>query len=517
MEPEKQSVFEELDRITASEDFRNKPVMRKLLAYLVTECVEGRSDQIKGYTIGLDVFGQGNSFDPNRSALVRNNAVRLRALLKTYYLGIGKKDPVVIDIPKGKYVPQFSTNNAGGKDLSGVEISTARASRPPTVGVLPFRNRTHHSKLNYLATGFSRELADALTKFEFRVLCFDEQFEGDALRDKGVEFLVAGDVAAVGNQVKVSFRLVNAMDGSQLWGESVRFNIEEDDLFEIQERVTGRVASLVGGEYGRVNQFRYQAMLSSRPRSLSEHDILLKHYHHVTVLTDESMVAFHDEVFAALEKDPDSAVLNAIASGFYQNMWAFSGANDDHALQQFARLAEKAYSLNPNHQVVLSNLGGKCFIFNEKDRFIRLYEQSREWLANSPLRLGSWALHMCLFGEWERGKKLLDKVFENNLHVPLWLHGINCLYYFRLHDYETALVEANKFQIPGLFWGPAYRIAVLAHLGRLPEAKKEFATLLEWRPDFVENGRRLMGCYIREDGLLDQILEGFENIGVKLA
>ncbi len=52
-QPAKHDVIQELDRITGSEDFRSKPVMRKLLEYLVTESVEGRSDLIKGYSIAL--------------------------------------------------------------------------------------------------------------------------------------------------------------------------------------------------------------------------------------------------------------------------------------------------------------------------------------------------------------------------------------------------------------------------------------------------------------------------------
>ncbi len=528
MNPEKDSVIEELARITASEDFRSKPVMRKLLKYLVTESVEGRSDQIKGYSIGLDVFGQGSGFDPNRSALVRNNAVRLRALLRTYYLGEGRNNPLLIEIPRGNYVPQFRANRIEANDVSAVDkqpvpySSDSEASGPPTIGVLPFVNETNDSKYDYLASGFSRELADALTKFDFRVIGLSPKLPEDDTQvnaDHGTrsDFVVSGDIAAFGSQVKISVRLINAKDGAQLWGDRVRFSVEQDDLFDVQEQVTARIASLIGGEYGEVNQFRYQEMLRSRPQSLAEQDIALKHYHHVTVLTDESMAAFHEEVFAALEREPESAVLNAIASGFYLNIWAFSGADDEQALQEFARLAEKAYNLNPNHQAVLSNLAGKCFIFGEKDRFLRLFEQSRSGAANSPLRLGAWGMYLCLLGEWERGKKILDSVFEFNLHVPLWLHGTTFLYYFRLHDYEAALAEANKFQIPGLFWPAAYRATVLAHLGRVAEARKEFETLLEWRPDFEEKGRRLMACYIRDQDLLEQIVEGFRKIGVTLA
>ena len=66
MESEKPLIVEELDRICASSEFSSKPVMRRLLAYLITEHLEGRSAEIKGYTIALNVFGQGERFDADR-------------------------------------------------------------------------------------------------------------------------------------------------------------------------------------------------------------------------------------------------------------------------------------------------------------------------------------------------------------------------------------------------------------------------------------------------------------------
>lgn len=525
MELEKRKIIEELDRVNASEGFRSKPVMRKLLAYLVNECIEGRSDHIKGYSIGLDVFGRGDDFDPGRSALVRNNAVRLRGLLKTYYLGEGARDPVVIEIPKGRYVPQFTSRGISGarEGLTHAPRTAADADRrPPGVAVLPFKNLSSDRRLDFLATGFPQALSDALTRFDdMRVIGMSRRADLDAsatrfadeIRNKGVGFLVEGEIQAFDAEVKISFRLVNTADESQLWGDGFRFDMEKDNLFDVEERITGRIASLIGGEYGRVNQFRHQAMLDSRPRSLNEQEVLLKHYHHVSVLTEESMMELHKAISEALEREPDSALLNAIASAYYQNVWAFSGPDADEALQEFVRLIEKAYALNPNHQLVLTGMGGKCFVFDERDRFFELFERSKEWLANSPLRLGAWAMHICLFGEWERGKKLLDQVFENNVLVPLWLHGITFLYHYRLHDYETALVEANKYRIPGLFWGPAFRSAALGQLGRLDEAEEEYAALLECRPDFKEKGRWLMGCYIKETSLLEHVLDGFAKIG----
>ena len=52
--------YEVLERVCASSEFADKPLMRKLLAYLVTEYVEDRSDRIKGSTIAVDVFNRAS-------------------------------------------------------------------------------------------------------------------------------------------------------------------------------------------------------------------------------------------------------------------------------------------------------------------------------------------------------------------------------------------------------------------------------------------------------------------------
>ena len=328
---EKERIVEELDRVSASAEFRSKPVMKKLLSYLVTECVEGRAEQIKGYSIGVDVFGHGAGFEPDAGALVRNNAVRLRGLLKTYYLGDGKHDPIVIDIPKGRYIPRFTENRVPDKERAATGgARKVGVPGPAVIAVLPFKNLSNDTELRFLASGFSHALSDALTKYEdLRVIGASQFVEdgtsADEISSKGIGFLIDGEVQPFRTAIKISLRLLHAADRSQLWGDSFRFDNERDDLFEIQERISGRVASLIGGEYGHVNRFRYQSLLDSRPGSVDEQDILLKHYHHVTVLSDASRGDFYRDVMSALEKRPESALLIAMAGGLYGEIWAVAG------------------------------------------------------------------------------------------------------------------------------------------------------------------------------------------------
>ena len=520
MDRYKSLIVDELDRVCASSELSNKPVMKKLLAYLVTEYLEGRSDLIKAYSIGVDVFGQGRSFDLDRSAVVRNNAVRLRSLLRTYYLDEGKQNPVRIDIPKGTYVPHITRQGNEGP----APAANLGAQRP-SVAVLPFGSRTDDYDLDYLAIGFSQELSDALTKFDdFKIIGIGKRvargesvgLEFDPVRNMGVRFLIDGDLYAAGNNVRMSVRLIDTSDGSNVWAEGFKFSLEEDDLFELQEGIAKQIVRQIGGEYGKINQRRYRTLLQSRPCTLREQDVLLRFYHHTTVLTQESTTGLQEAVLEALKEDPDSALLNCLAGDLHGARYTLDLPGADEALEKCDYYIEKAYSINPNHQLVRSSLASKCFIFDERERFFRLFEQGREWTAASPVRLGGFALYTCLFGEWERGKALIDEVLDNNAHVPGWLHATLALYHYRRCEFEEALAEANKCQIPGLHWGHIHRTVALSQLGRFEEARAEFQDLLMCRPNFVERGRYMMSIMIREASLLEHVVEGFEKIGVKV-
>src|SRR5215213_9143319 len=80
----------------------------QLERYVVEETLEGRGERIKAYAIGVEVFERDETFDPQNEPVVRIEAGRLRRGLEHYYLTAGRTDPVLIEIPKGGYVPRFT-------------------------------------------------------------------------------------------------------------------------------------------------------------------------------------------------------------------------------------------------------------------------------------------------------------------------------------------------------------------------------------------------------------------------
>src|SRR4051794_19988448 len=95
----------QLDRIIASPEFRVPERLRKFLRYVVETTLAGQAEQIKAYTIALEVFERDETFDAHADPVVRIEAGRLRRALERYYLIAGQLDPIQIEIPKGGYAP----------------------------------------------------------------------------------------------------------------------------------------------------------------------------------------------------------------------------------------------------------------------------------------------------------------------------------------------------------------------------------------------------------------------------
>lgn len=101
-------IREQLARIRSSPAFDAPDRAQKFLTYVVEEALQGRAERIKAYSIAIEVFGRDASFDAQNDPVVRIEAGRVRRALEHYYLLTGQKDPVLITVPKGGYVPTFS-------------------------------------------------------------------------------------------------------------------------------------------------------------------------------------------------------------------------------------------------------------------------------------------------------------------------------------------------------------------------------------------------------------------------
>lgn len=134
----------ELDVVLRSGLLNRSPHLVRFLTYVCEHYFEGRSSQIKEYTIGVEALGRPAGFDPKKDSIVRVEAHRLRKRLETYYSAEGVGHHIKIVIPNGQYVPRFVTSEP--EVAPDVPVSAPPAPpvrRPPwkrwlLVGIAPF-------------------------------------------------------------------------------------------------------------------------------------------------------------------------------------------------------------------------------------------------------------------------------------------------------------------------------------------------------------------------------------------
>jgi hypothetical protein len=96
-----------LERILQSPHFRASSRSKQFLSFVVGKKLEGREDEIKERTIGIELFDRIADFETSGDSIVRVNATDVRRRLGQYYQSSPNTDPVQIVLPPGTYVPEF--------------------------------------------------------------------------------------------------------------------------------------------------------------------------------------------------------------------------------------------------------------------------------------------------------------------------------------------------------------------------------------------------------------------------
>lgn len=145
VETDREGVNQALARLLAWPEVARSPQLANFLSYIVEKRLNGDAQAIKAYSIAVDVFGRPPNFDPQADPIVRVQARRLRGLLDQYYRGPGADESVRIDLPIGRYVPEFvDVDTEPVSTPIGIAAADAPdASLPPQDAAHPHRKKGH--------------------------------------------------------------------------------------------------------------------------------------------------------------------------------------------------------------------------------------------------------------------------------------------------------------------------------------------------------------------------------------
>jgi adenylate cyclase len=572
-EPSPDDVRVQLRKILESEAFRSHKRRSTFLRYVVEEALAGRAGHIKGVSIAMAVFDRDETFDQQTDPVVRLEARRLRHDLDGYYASAGRNDPIRISIPKGSYVPRFDRQEDAGSPAEPAERAPAhrKASRKlwygaaivvatvaavavwkvpglireepaaqvddpllalpkgPSIAVLPFLNLSGDTTKQYLSDGITEQLTTELARFRdlWVVPLGAMQRYKDGLADPrqlhgefGVDYVLEGSVRASGDDIRITGRLIEAQSARYIWLKSFDEPFTPASIYQVQDSIAEEVAGNLAGKYGVLAHNSMESSKRKAPDSLDAYDCVLRYYDYQITIDPER----HAEVQACLERavalEPDYAEAWAVLANVYMQEKRFgigSVGEATDAAHKAKAAVDHAIDLDPAEPmayIVLSNL-----LFTEGDlegfrqageAALRLNPNNSDLLAHFGLRLG-------LIGDWDRGLALVNKAMRLNPVHPHWYYIPQVLYHYERTEYELALAELDKVQMPQFFWTYVLRAATLGQMGRTPEAERAVQDLLALRPAFRQEGLSLMQVWQFPEPLLQNILDGLGKAGLEIA
>ena len=122
-----------IQRIVASSPFQKSGRLRELLQYVTEQTIRGYAYELTEQHIGEALFHKPAGYSPLEDSSVRVHARQLRLKLHEYFDGVGRDEPLIIEIPKGSYAPTFRVSKA---------VETPPLALPVIDRIAPRFNRT---------------------------------------------------------------------------------------------------------------------------------------------------------------------------------------------------------------------------------------------------------------------------------------------------------------------------------------------------------------------------------------
>jgi TolB-like protein/Flp pilus assembly protein TadD len=243
-QPRAEEVLSELHKVLESATFSKTERLRLFLEFIVRHALSSPDRPLKEITIGIELYAAHTEFDPRISAVVRVDATRLRAKLREYYASEGAADELIIEVPRGSYLPVFSPRTASQRKPPVTAVETA-------IAVLPFSNLSPQPD-EYFSDGLTEAIIHALASVEglrvvARTSAFAFKHKNSDVREIGrtlnVGLILEGSVRKSGEKLRVNAQCVSTANGYQLW--SRRYDRDIHDLFAVQDEIAREIGNLL--------------------------------------------------------------------------------------------------------------------------------------------------------------------------------------------------------------------------------------------------------------------------------
>jgi TolB-like protein/Flp pilus assembly protein TadD len=329
----------ELDRILHSPGFAHSERMTRFLQCVVERKLAGRADELKEYLLGVEVFDRKPDYDPRVDPIVRVEARRLRSKLEDYYENHGADSEIVIELPKGGYIPTMRPSGPAPP------VPSAPVERHRSVAVLPITSNSRDAEHEYLCEGITQEIIHALTKATgLRVVAWQsaarfsskDQDASSVGRQLGVSYVLRGTLRVSGGRLRVLAQLIDTANAEYIWSES--YDRQIADVFDIEQDISAAI----------VRALQTQIGVCRRPTANHEvYGLYLKGRYHWNKRTEDGLRCAVEHFQQAIELEPDFALGHAGLADAYILLADYAADSPSSVIGCARSSATRALSIDP--------------------------------------------------------------------------------------------------------------------------------------------------------------------------
>ncbi len=368
-----------------------------------------------------------------------------------------------------------------------------------SIAVLPFENLTGRSEQEYLVDGFTENIITELSRFkEFFVIARNSTFvyKGEPVKvrqvaeELGVRYVVEGSVQTMGDRVRITVQLIDAISGRHLWAE--RFDRDLQDIFTVQDEIIQTIAATLEES---IDLAEYDRIRREPVDNLKAYELSVRALAQWQTFTREGTEQAKQLWEKALALEPNYYDAYRGLALVYVNGYRWGWTTDNHSREESINLAlemaRKALELDPFSYHTHWTAAKVKMHSGDLDSAIAAYDRAMELNPNDAGLLAESATSLIYSGRAQEAVSRIETAMRLNPRYPDWyLWSLAWAQYFA-GQYEEAVASMKRMnKVPNM--GRRILAAGLVRLGQLDEARSLIAEFRKNAPDYTVKDMKML-------------------------
>jgi adenylate cyclase len=385
----------------------------------------------------------------------------------------------------------------------------------PSVAVLSLDNQSGDPAIDHLSEGIVEDVIANLSRFRnLMVIARHSAFlfslkthsAREIGRSLGARYLLCGSLRRWGQRLRIAVELIDAELEDVLWSD--HFDIGVDQLFDLQDEITGAVASRLSDQID-IAQLRQE---SRYPHDMRAYGLVLRGQQLILSFTKEANAHARRLFEEALGIAPDYGRAYSAMSRTHNLDWryAWSPAPDD-SLDSAVECARRAVRHDEHDARGFSELGFANLYKKQHEQALADYARALVLNPNDADVIAECADAFVYAGQPEKSLELMETAMRLNPYYPDW-------YLWYLGDAYNAMgrpvdVIATVQRMQNPAEGFRLLAANYAHLGMMEEARAAAHEVIRLHPQFTIGSWRHRPPY-RDRAVLNHYIDGLRGAGL---